>query len=660
MHIYFQDFKSSKQVVWSHTEGSNIAQCVYRITGEKNLVEPSLINPLLARIPGIEIIDGIAIIKDLETFRHNHPFSIAPDEPKLLRFSSVKQLMFYRENDQQDLQQTSSSSSSSYASTSTCSSSSNYQPPPISPRTRIVAPLTFKTMLADFSGETLVYDADAELNLRANNDSNLIRLSSLGVHSYTSVNLTLQVIKNIDYYILRQLQIKEAKKLFEQDIIPAIHQFQNGAPLPKYVIEYFAYSVRNIMRNSRYNSMDTAFEANFNEDKEPIPIKSNYDLRGIYAKEMLRSLLSLVTDMSFPSNIQPELQTWLIKFKEHLNINAQKARQLERLYEDRIHEEKALEELGLLYKEMVEAQKARELELIHRNNPDAEIAQKLHIELEVRYQINLETDKAIELECLCNDNLDTEKALEQAQRYKDHLEAKKAQVLEYLYKDTENRSHMLLTLEHLILCTGLMDHDYKKLQLDSIVQNGHLDFSLLMIEIIKLHQGDTTLHYALQQLEPEHQLPTKSETILPPVLYPLRTIIYNWFQMGLHHDTKVKLREQGILELVNDTMKSVMPIFLNCTKGDIKSASAKHISHTIKLHDPDLYVNPEWKASLEFKFIENTRVLAAHKKYSMKPEKWKKEIIAAVNSVVEGHKHMNMERAQVSSQSSSAPTSFGM
>lgn len=658
MHIYFQDFTfHSKHIIWSYNEDSKIAQCAYRITGEKHPVERSLINPLLTGVPGIEIINGVAIIKNLDTFRQQHPFNIVlpEEEPKILRFNSVKQLMFYRPDQELAQQPTSSSSASSSSSTSAATYSST--PPPISPRIR---PVTFNTLLADFSGETLVYDADAELNLRTNNDTNLIRLSALGIHSLNSVNLTIQVIKNIDYYILRQLQIKEVKALFEQDIIPAGYKFQNGAQIPKYVLDYFAHSVRNIMRNSKYNSNDTAFEATFHEENEPVPIESNYDLRAIYAREMLKPLLTLLTERPLLKNINSELESWLLQFKEHLNLNAKKARELELLFQDNPDLKKAQEELELPYKDYLAAKKTKELERLHKDNPNAETARELQKELELRYEHNLEAEKALEQEFQDKDSLDAGKALELEIRYKSYLDTKKNQVLEYLYTDTNNRRKILVRLEHLILCTGLMDHDYKRLQLDSIQLNGHLDFSLLVTEITKLHWGDTTLRYALEQLEPEHQLPIRINTTLPPILYPLRTIIFSWLQMGLHQETKTKIKDKGVHELVNDILNSILPVFIDCTKGDIRSASAKHISHTIKASDQDIYVNPEWKAKLEFKFIENTRSLAAHRKKSLKPEQWKTKIIDAIISVLEEQKQLKQDTAQEASQSSSAPITLGM
>lgn len=658
MHIYFQDFTfHSKHIIWSYNEDSKIAQCVYRITGEKHPVERSLINPLLTGVHGIEIINEVAIIKNLDTFRQEHPFNIVMpgEEPKTLRFNSVKQLMFYRPDEELTQQPTSSSSASSSSSTSAASYTS--APSPISPRVR---PVTFNSMLADFSGETLVYDADAELNLRANNDTNLIRLSALGVHSHSSVNLTIQVIKNIDYYILRQLQIKVAKALFEQDIIPASHKFQNGAPIPKYVLDYFALSVRNIMRNSKYNSMDTAFEANFHDENEPVPIESNYNLRAIYAREMLKPLLCLLTERPLQKNINSDLESWLIQFKEHLNLNAKKARELELLFQDNPDLKKAQEELELPYKDYLAAKKTQELKRLNKDNPDAETARELRKELELRYELNLEAEKKLEQEFQDKDSLEAEQAMELETRYKSYLNTKKNQVLEYLYTDTNQRRNMLVRLEHLILCTGLMDHDYKKLQLDSILQNGHFDFSLLVTEITKLQKGDTTLRYALEQLEPKHQLPTRIDTILPPVLYPLRTIIFSWFQMGLHQETKAKIKDKGVHELVNDTMNTILHVFIDCTKGDIRSSSAKHISHTIKASDPDIYVNPEWKAKLEFKFIENTRALAIHRKKSMKPEQWKTKIIEAIISVLEEQTQLKQEPSQEAFQSSSAPITLGM
>ncbi len=608
--IYFKDFVyKNKSVIWSYDEDSKTAQCDYRVTGERDSISPSLINPLFAHQTGIEIINDIAIIKDMSTFRILHPFNILPP---LIRTNSSRSLTFYPRS--ADLVQRATPSSSN-----TSAASSVHIEPPSSPRTGRNSLLTFTTILADYPGETLVYDIDYESNLPSNNDTNLNRLLDLKIYSQTAVGLAMQVIKNIDYYILRGLQIKLVKRLFEQELIPAIYEYlkkpltaEKKASIPdeealklKLIKNYFANAVRNIMGNRKYNSKDTAFEASFYEEQEPIPIQLNHEVRSAYARTMLTPLLFLVADITPPLGLSSEMEEWLKEFKEHLDL-----------------------------------------------------------------------------------------------------------------KDRNKMSSLLLTLEHLIICTGLMDHDYKRMELDTIQQHNYLNFNILIAELENLHKGSTTLHYALDRmkasliplkaaweqqkealeqqqsileqqephnteadrenlkriktdlinviadlkqmdtalLETKHPLLTKTETE-PLVLYSLRSIICSWFQMGLSNDIKTKLKEQGMNDLFNETMGCILTVFNDCTKGRRDCEAAQYISHTIKSGDTNIYVNPKWKADLELDFIESTRSLAAHKKNALKIEKWKTAIISSISNVLGKQLEACSQRTLLTAfQSSSAPS----
>ena len=530
MLIYFHDITcQSKHILWSFPDGSTSAECIYKFAGEKAPIDRLLINDALAGISGIEVRDGIATVSNVEEFRILHPFNIVlplEDQGQLqLSPSLIRGTTFYRGGSDNSLPMSSSSSTSPRA-------DSAPPPPPRTPRGVRFA-LTFTSLLSSFHGETLVYDVDAELNIVANNLNNLKKLSALGVHSIGSVNLTIQVVKNINLYFLRQHQISVVKRLFDDELIPAIHEFQNGRPVPKFVLDYFAQAVRNIMVNTTYNSKDTAFETNFMMESTPIPIKSNYEVRAVYAREMLSSLLYFIDYSSSSDTGNSELDQWLHEFKAHIYLD-----------------EETVRERSLRYKNW---------ELINTT---------------------------------------------------------------------------LLSLEQSIICSGLMDHDYKQLQLNSIICNGQLHFNQLVAAIKSMHEGKTTLKYALDRLDREYKFPEDTLLTLPPVLSSLLSIINAWYQAALHPDTKIKLKEHGISELISETMKLTQPIFIESTNGDVRSPSAKFISHTLRATDADIYISPEWKVALDKKFVDKMQHFSKNKKDSLKPEKLKQEICIVVREVL--------------------------
>lgn len=511
MYIYFPDLThQNKSLLWSFPEGSTSAQCTYKIAGGKDTIERHIINEIFKDIPGIEIKDGVATIVNVDDFRTRHPFNIVlPLEEKKFQKISSSRNLFYK----QDSARSASSSSTQLQDT--------VATPPMSPRIKFTVPLTFKTLLADFPGETLVYDSEAENNLCKNTDENLRKLLTLGVHSVTSINLTMQVIKNVSYYFLRQQQIGELKKLFEKTLIPELYEFQKGEVIPKFVLDYFAHAVRNVMVNHKYNKQDTAFESNYIQDNDPIPIEENYAVRKIYAVKMLQSLRYLINN-SLPPTENPDLANWLEQFKKHFHSRV----------------------------------------------------------------------------------------------------------------DIERIRTILNSVEQLTICTGLMDHDYNQISVDLVFKDGHVDFTLLVDFLKGMQEAKTTLSYALTQLSAEHRMPPGLITTTPPITYPLKSIVFSWYQMALHQDTKAKLKDQGINELVTNTMELIIPLFMECTNRNAQSKSAKHISHTIKGDDTELYITQEWKELFESAFLTNARALAGSKKSGLKPEKWKAEVIKTIKNVL--------------------------
>ncbi|WP_147279839.1 hypothetical protein [Legionella worsleiensis] len=372
-----------------------------------------------------------------------------------------------------------------------------------------------------YQGETLIYDPAADPNIIANNENNLEKLLRLKVHSLASINLTLQVINNINLYIIRQQQINALKCLFDQELIPAINEFQKDGKIPGDVLEYFALAVRDIMVNSKLNNKDTLFELNFKENNEPIPVEFNYEIRAVYAKKMISSLSYLVNERIEPDTQDLELRRWLINFKRHLHLNDESIR---------------------------------------------------------KYSL----------------------------RTKD---------LAFIRKT-------ISSLEQSIVCSGLIDHDYRLIKTDDLIENGQLDFALLVAAIGAMHEGETTLRYALERLDKEsYQIPERIGISIPEPLTSLSCIIKTWFQTILSQTTKDKLKEQGLINLVKKILNVVIPLFSSATKGDSRCVEARFISHTIHTSDTDVYVTRIWKEALNECFLRETPHLNQKVKEKVKPEK---------------------------------------
>ncbi|WP_133141226.1 hypothetical protein [Legionella waltersii] len=284
------------------------AICTYTVGGNNLSINKDQLNTLMLSITGVEIIDNIAVIKDLETFRKEHPFNTIVDSTD----HSVLHNSFF------------SKSSPSLTSKDepfvkgevTSSSSSNLKPTIVS----------LDTLLTNCPGETLVYEG----GLKRNNETNLKRLNSLKVYSPETINLTAQVIKNTDYYVLREWQMQLIRQIHEEVIAPAMSTFKGGQATPKYVLVYFETCIRSIMSNSTYNLMDTAFEHNYLVEGEPIPVEENYQVRSNYAKVMLKGFMFFLSDLPAESlglnNL--ELEQWLNEFKTHITVHKNKLQSL--------------------------------------------------------------------------------------------------------------------------------------------------------------------------------------------------------------------------------------------------------------------------------------------------------------------------------------------
>lgn len=521
MRIYFQDITfSSKPVLWAYPKLATSAQCLYLIAGTKEKVDVDELNSYLKGIPGIQIEGGIAKITDINEFRKAHSFNVAVAPEDQHRVNPETSSSFFRSTRPAE---------STFASSSTHFVLDKHTAISASARSLTFKPLSLEVLLKDYPGETLVYEVD----LPGNNAVNLERLAALKVYSPTAVNLAAQVIKNADYYFLRSIQMRLIRELFEEVIIPSLASFNGGAPIPAHASRFFTEAIRSIMKNSRYNSRDTAYEIAYDEENEPIPVKDNFEVRKQYSRTMLAAFLYFINDSSAPvGSGNPELAEWLHKFKEYVQIHKPKIESL------------------------------------------------------------------------------------------------------------------LLQLELLIICTGLMDHDYKKMLITTYLQGSHLDFSLLLTRIKALQMGPTTLNMALSQLKIEHRIDHDKSVSLPTKLYSLRHMVKNCLLSLMTETPKRELTPKDLELEIDDIIQNVLPAFMDSTKGNKSCDEARWISNTIKSIDNDLYFCEPWQEMLgeEFKSICNK--LASVHNDTKHMEKWKEKIVNAVVDLL--HSQMkHLPRTQI-------------
>ncbi|MCL9685035.1 hypothetical protein [Legionella maioricensis] len=299
MLIYFQTFtyqdhqEQSHPLLWEYSPTENIAKCIYQVVGNSTKVDPEVVNESLKKINGIKISDGVAILVDCSLLEKEICAYVEPSKPTL-RGVLLSPAFF------------------------TPAPNSNFS----------AKLLSFDSLLSGSEGSTLCY----EVILRNNNDANLAKLTALKIHSQTSANLAIQVIKNIDFYYLRQIQIKLVRHLYE-DIFASSLSAVRPEEVPSKAVDYFRQAIIAIMENTKYNSIDTAFEKAQAEDKEPIPIEDNYKIRVIYARRMLAAFLFFIEDTVPPVKIPTsaeeadelrKLKIWLPVFKDHIQKHKEK------------------------------------------------------------------------------------------------------------------------------------------------------------------------------------------------------------------------------------------------------------------------------------------------------------------------------------------------
>jgi hypothetical protein len=294
MLIYLQTLTYEGQpLLWEYSPTENVAKCIYQVVGNGTKVDPEVVNETLKKINGIKISDGIALLVDCPSFEKET--SVYVEHSKPVPRGALLSPSFFT------------------------------AVAPAQNSNSVAKLLSFDSLLAGFEGSTLCYESI----LRDNNNTNLEKLTALKIHSSASVHLTVQVVKNVDFYILRQIQIKLIRALYEDFFISSLSDFKPEAP-PK-AIDYFRKAITSIMENTKYNAQDTAFELAFKEDKEPVPIEDNYKIRVIYARHMLAAFLYFVEDIAPPlksdgkeTEESNKLKEWLPIFKKHMQVHKEK------------------------------------------------------------------------------------------------------------------------------------------------------------------------------------------------------------------------------------------------------------------------------------------------------------------------------------------------
>lgn len=492
MYIYFSTFViDDKHVIWEYSESNNSAKCIYRFAGTNIKVDPEMANSVFSKITGIKIVDGAAVINDVSDFQHSHPFNLAMNSLDSLPLSPRG---FFRP---------SHSLLQNACSTNVINSAPD-----------------FEVLLNKSSGETVVYETD----LPHNNRVHLEHLCHLKIYSETGVRLAVHVVKEIDYYFLRQHQIKLVRHLYESIIAPSINDLQPKDFPAQEVWDYFRLGIASLMSNKKYNIKGTAFEIAQQEEHEPIPVEDNYKIRLIYARSMMSAFFFLTEDIVPPvKSTQTRLLSWLIQFKEHVNT---------------------------------------------------------------RYQ-----DKLIQI---------------------------------------------LKELQHLVVCTGLIEYENTKLNQDALVQGNHLDFSLLQTKI-KALQVQTTLRMALSHLSPEYQLNCSPQTVeLPPHIYSLRSIIQEGFKKCLSEKIRLEYDESEINSFIDNIIERIIGKCREWTKGIISNPESRWVCHKIQANDSELYIVHPWKMELEEQFTERQSALMITKKNSREIKHLEEKIADLVINLFQG------------------------
>lgn len=193
-------------------------------------------------------------------------------------------------------------------------------------------------------------------------------------------------------------------------------------------------------------------------------------------------------------------------------------------------------------------------------------------------------------------------------------------------------TYILQQLKELVICTGLMHHDFSKFNLDTFTQGGHLDFSLLFTRIKALEMGNTTLKFALNHLKEryKYEIPVDLIRNMPPKLYSLKRVLQHF---APNNTGKKGLKENELRELVDNIISEVRVDFRRYTAGDKNSPGAQWISHTIKETDMDLHICDEWRVLLERDFTQFNQRIESHKKERKFIENWKMGIIEIIQSL---------------------------
>ncbi|WP_156412808.1 hypothetical protein [Legionella shakespearei] len=211
---------------------------------------------------------------------------------------------------------------------------------------------------------------------------------------------------------------------------------------------------------------------------------------------------------------------------------------------------------------------------------------------------------------------------------------------------------LLDQLKELVVCTGLMYHDFSKFNLKTCVQGGHIDFSLLLIKIKALQLSKTTLKYAMNRLDTEHRVPEHLIQGVPPRLYSLRLMLLS----NCPATVQANLEDQSIDEFINEIISEIISDLRDYTDGDKLKPASQWISHTIKTNDTNLHLHQEWHALLEEKLKTASLQTIRMKQERKHPETWKQLAIEAIKSLTADHLPKLLSTMAVDSSSQTTST----
>jgi hypothetical protein len=211
---------------------------------------------------------------------------------------------------------------------------------------------------------------------------------------------------------------------------------------------------------------------------------------------------------------------------------------------------------------------------------------------------------------------------------------------------------LLNQLKELVVSSGLMYHDFNKFNLETCVQGGHIDFSLLLIKIKAVQLSKTTLKYAMTRLDSEHRVPDNLIQAVPPRLYSLKLLLLSNCPPAVITNLEGQSSDEFMLEIINEIVSDLRA----CTDGDKLKPASQWISHTIKTIDTDLHLHQEWHVLLETKLKSVNQLVAKIKHERKHPESWKQLTTEAIKSLTAEQLPLLLSTVAVDSSSQTSST----